>query len=443
MKTKEISTVSFFTILKNAKRILKNPLPFHEENFEKYGDTFRIQLGFNKKVYVTRDPDLTKHILQKKHKIYHKSKLQTNDLGKYIGKGLLTSNGKEWLQQRRLIQPAFYKKKLENIVITIKNTIDRELQKIETNKAIEIYPLMSDLAFQVVAKSLFSTTNMGQKMKRLQYVTETVQTMLIKEIRQPYKKWWFSLNGDVRKHMELIEEARQILQEIIDDRRVETDEKDDLLDMLLKSTYEDGSSMTNKQLIDEILILFTAGHETTSNALAFTLFLLGKHLEIQEEVYKETSKSAEEDESLFQQISKYTYTKQCIEESMRLYPPAYFTDRMNIEDDEFGELFFSKGTDILISFYEIHRNKKNWKDPLTFNPDRFIADKKKDSIDCYFPFGAGPRMCIGNNFAMYEMILTMIGIVKKYQVISLQDEVEIKPLITLRPEKVKLKFLLR
>lgn len=433
-----LSTVSFFKVLKNAGRILKNPLPFHHENFQKYGDVFKVKIGPGKSVIFTRDGGFAKHMLQKQHKKYAKSDLQTKDLAKYIGEGLLTSNGEKWLRQRRLIQPAFHKKKLESLIDIIKEVIQEESDKITVDKVIDVFPLMSDLAFNVVAKSLFSYTDTGNTISRLQYITETAQKSLIKEIRQPYKRWWFYLSGKIKNTHKLTQEARDILNTIIEERKKSDKEYNDLLDMLLAARYDDGSMMDNEQLIDEILILFVAGHETTSNALTFTLMLLALHPEIQDRVYAEVFDD-KDGLSLINEIAEYTYTKQCIEEAMRLYPPVYFSDRVVIEDDVYNNLKLKKGNTILISFFEIHRHKDFWSNPDQFNPDRFGIDvDKKQYSDHYFPFGAGPRMCIGNNFAMYEMVLTISNMVKKYKVNTIHKTVEIKPLITLKPQKANL-----
>ncbi|WP_438426559.1 cytochrome P450 [Aquimarina macrocephali] len=441
MLDRRIPIVSFFRVLNNASRILKNPLPFHHENFEKHGDAFKVQLGLGKTVIFTRDAGFAKHMLQKQHRRYTKSALQTKDLAKYVGEGLLTSTGEKWLKQRRLIQPAFHKKRLESLINTIKEVIQEEFLRIPSNKEIDIFPVMSDLAFKVVAKSLFGYTDtQGDTISRLQYITEAAQKSLVKEIRQPYKRWWFYLSGKIKNTFKLTQEARDILNTIIEERRNSDKVYNDLLDMLLTSKYDDGSVMGNEQLIDEILILFVAGHETTSNALTFTAVLLALHPEIQEQVYKEVSETPDDLQPM-EQIAKFRYTKQCIEEAMRLYPPAYFSDRVAIEDDNYQDLKLKKGTTILVSFFEIHRHKSFWKNPSAFDPDRFHPDiDKKEYSDWYFPFGSGPRMCIGNNFAMYEMILAISTLVRKYKISTDLHKVDIKPLITLKPENAMLTF---
>ncbi|MCK8522447.1 cytochrome P450 [Aquimarina sp. D1M17] len=443
MSYKTLPVVPFIKVLRNASRILKNPLPFHNENFERHGDVFKVQLGMGKSVIFTRDAGFAKHMLQKNHKNYYKSELQTKDLARYIGEGLLTANGEKWLKQRRLIQPAFHKKKLESLIDTMKSVIKEEFSKIQPEQDIDVFPIMNDLAFKVVAKSLFSYTDSGETVSRLQYITEAAQKTLIKEIRQPYKRWWFNISGQTKATLKLTKEARDILNDLIEERKRSDQRFDDLLDMLLEARYDDGSAMDNEQLIDEILILFTAGHETTSNALTFTLLLLGHNPKIQQKAYQEivnTSSSI----SALEEVSAYPFTKQCVEEAMRMYPPAYFSDRLAVARDSFNDLEIVKGTTVLISFFEIHRHKAFWKDPEVFNPDRFHPEiAKKEYSDWYFPFGAGPRMCIGNNFAMYEMVLAISELLRAYKIVPKHDEIYIKPLITLKPENAIIKFLPR
>lgn len=436
----KIHTISRFTILKNRKRILENPLPFHRENFEKYGDTFRIDLGKSSTWIFTRDAETIKHILQKNQKNYHKSDLQTKDLGKYIGQGLLTSNGEFWRVHRRMIQPTFHKKKLEGLMDIMYQAVQRELQEIKPNQEQDIFPLMGDLAFQVVAQSLFSADNLRDKIQELKAITMRIQEMLVKELRLPYLKWWFQMNGEIKKHLLLSGDACKLLNEIVQNRVDAEMEKDDLLDMLLGARYDDGTPMPRKQLIDEVMVLFTAGHETTANALSFTLLLLAKHPEIQEKLFQEANSIDFETGTVLEQIGKLSYTKQCIEEALRLYPPLFIIDRISMDSDTVNGQDFKKGTVWLMSFFELHRHSDFWTNPEVFDPERFAPENKKDFSNYYFPFGAGPRMCIGNNFAMFEMIMTVASAVKKYKMSSQDSKIEINPMLTLKPERALIRF---
>ena len=429
-------------MLRNARRILKNPLPFHHENFELHGDSFKVELSTKETILFTRNPSLIKHILQKQHRIYQKSPLQTVDLAKYIGHGLLTSNGEHWRKHRRMVQPAFHKKELQTLMEVMRKTILIELARIEPNKEKDFFSLLGDLAFQVVAKSLFSSSNIGAGMEQLQQITEANQQMLIKEMRQPYLRWWYQLNGSIDRHLNMAAKARGLLLQIVEERRLSGGKGDDLLNMLLESRYEDGSPMPDTQLIDELLILFTAGHETTANALSFTLLLLAQHPEIQEQLYEEVVGVDLEQSGadLMQKLMELHFVKQCLEESMRLYPPVYVIDRIATQDDTFQELSLPKGTMVLMSMYELHRHPNFWERPAEFLPDRFSTLDRKDYAEHYYPFGAGPRMCVGNNFAMYEMIIALAEIVRKYKIYTSLKTIEVNPLISLKPKCVPLQF---
>lgn len=437
---KRLPSISLYQVFRNRKRILKNPLPFHKENFQKFGDSFRVKLSNGKSVVFTRNPGLIKHLLQKQHKSYHKSPLQTVDLAKYIGHGILTSNGDHWLTHRRMVQPAFHRKKLAGLIHTMQEAIKGELLKIEPDCTVDVFPLMGDLAFQVVAKSLFSRNDIQEDMATLKHITNSNQEMLIREMRQPYLKWWFQLSGQISKHIGQANEARALLNKIIEDREASSEEKDDLLDMLLSARYEDGTPMSREQLIDEVLILFTAGYETTANALSFALYFLARHPAVQQKAYAEISETITNDSFDMAGIAGLPYVQSCIEEAMRLYPPAYYIDRIAIEDDQYNGQQISKGTMILMSIFELHRYTEFWEQPDEFIPERFSDISKKGLSDYYYPFGAGPRMCVGNNFAMYEMIITVSLLLRKYSITTQKDTVAINPLISLKPQEVPLKF---
>jgi cytochrome P450 len=297
------------------------------------------------------------------------------------------------------------------------------------------------LAFKVVAKSLFHLSISEEKLKRLQYIIERVQIFLVKEVRLPHKGWWFKLSGQIAKHKTLSEESRKILGEIIEERRASKESHGDLLDMLLATRYEDpGESMTTEPLIDEITILFVAGHETTANALTATTHLLAKHPGVQQKILEEVLQAESETSNPTEQIAKLPYTRAVIDESMRLYPPAWITDRENLEDDTLGDFYIKDDTLVGISFYELHRHPDYWERPNEFLPERFLGEEKKKSTGIYYPFGAGPRMCIGIGFAIFEMVLAVSHLVKKYELSSQKDSFKLNPLITLKPVGVEVKF---
>ncbi len=437
----KLSIVRFF---RDAEGVRRNPIPFHKKYFDKLGDSFSIRIGLSKYIILSRDNEIAQYILVKNQKNYHKSKFQSVYLSKYLGKGLLTSDGDFWLKQRRLIQPAFHKQKMNQLVDNMNAVIALELESLVEEKPVDLFPLMSNLAFNVVAKSLFQLSTAENKFQRIKFIIEEVQNFLIKEIRLPHKGWWFSLSGQVKKHLKLAEENNHIIQEIIEERKASGDEINDLLNMLLETRYEDtGESMSVEQLIDEIKVLFIAGHETTANALTFTLHLLGRNPEVQQKIFEEIIKIESHTDNVIEQLQKMTYTNAVLNESMRLYPPAWITDRQNLEDDSLAHFKIKKNTLIGVSFYELHRNPKYWKNPDEFIPERFLGDQKKESMQYFYPFGAGPRMCIGTGFAIYEMCLTIAQVVKKYIIKSNNDVIQFNPLITLKPVNVEVSFFKR
>lgn len=433
--------ISILRFLKDAEGVRRNPIPFHKRYFEKFGDSFSIKIGFSRYIILSRDNEIAQYILVKNQKNYHKSKFQSVYLSKYLGKGLLTSDGDFWLKQRRLIQPAFHKQKMNQLVDNMEKTIALEIDNLVEEKPIDIFPVMSNLAFNVVAKSLFQLSDAENKFERIKFIIEEVQNFLIKEIRLPHKAWWFSLSGQVKKHLKLAEENNNIIREIIEERKSSGEEINDLLNMLLETRYEDtGESMSIEQLIDEIKVLFIAGHETTANALTFTLYLLGRNPEVQEKILNEIIDIESQTDNVIEKLQKMTYINAVLNESMRLYPPAWITDRQNLEDDSLSQFKIKKNTLIGVSFYELHRNPKYWNNPDEFIPERFLGEQKKESMQYFYPFGAGPRMCIGTGFAIYEMCLTISQIVKKYTIKSNNDTVHFNPLITLKPVNVEVLF---
>jgi len=434
----KLSILRFFV---DAEGVRRNPIPYHERYFERFGDSFSIRIGKSRHIILSRDNEVAQYILQKNQRNYYKSKFQSVYLSKYLGKGLLTVDGEFWLKQRRLIQPAFHKQKMNQLVDNMKLTIVSELKEIVTDKKVDLFPMMSEVAFNVVAKSLFQFSIEEEKLNRIKYIIEAVQNFLIKEIRLPHKAWWFSISGQVKKHLQLAEENDEIIRGIIEERVASQNEVNDLLNMLLETRYEDtGEGMSVEQLIDEIKILFIAGHETTANALTFTLQLLGSHLDVQQKVFEEILKVEWESEDVVEQLQKMTYINAVLNESMRLYPPAWITDRQNVDDDVLGKFTIKKDTLIGVSFYELHRNPKYWENPDQFDPNRFLGEQKKHSMQYFYPFGAGPRMCIGAGFAIYEMCLAISYIIKKYKVVSVQNTVNFNPLITLKPVGVEVVF---
>lgn len=412
---------------------VKDPIGSMEESMSRFHGTYSVNLG-SKRLIATQDPGFIDYVLKTNHKNYFKSAILTEQLGRFLGKGLLTSNGEYWLKQRRLIQPGFHIDKIHALYGIINRTVDHFLRSFPTGEKVDVYPLMNTLAFEIVINTLFNIKVPPETRTELsRFITDT-QDFVIKDIRQPHKSWWFRASGEVAKNLRRAEGARMIIQGIIRTRKNSGQKFDDLLDMLLDARYEDtGLPMEENQVVDEILILLIAGHETTANALSWTLYLLANH---NDELHKlrDTTHTLTVEEAV-----AHERLNAVIKESMRLYPPAWISDRVALHDDAYLQYTFPRDTILVLFYYGLHRDEKHWKDPAAFKPERFLKDKGvKDKPKAYYPFGAGPRLCIGNNFAMAEMTLFLKSMIHRFDVLATAQAPQLKPLVTLRPDHVVL-----
>lgn len=408
----------------HAGQFIKNPFPILEEAIQRLGTTYTFFMGGMQKAVLTTDPDAIRHILQKNHKAYEKSSLVTEILAKYLGKGLLTSTGDHWLKQRRLIQPGFTRKRIEGLQTLMQDELDAYMQRWKTyaeNKSVvDAYVEMNQLTFRIIARALFSTSIEEHGLSELSRMISILQAFIIREVRQPYKRWWFSLSGAIKKHIAFSKQARDLIRTIIHERKKSAQRPDDLLMMLLEARYENSDEgMNEEQLIDECLILFVAGHETSANALAWMFYLLGKNPDESERI---RSASDEEQAGLI---------RNTITETLRLYPPAWVVDRISLEDDVVNGYVLPKGTVWILYLRGMHRHPEYWKEPQKFIPDRWMDPELNK--EAFLPFGAGPRLCIGEHFAWMEMQLIMTQVLRQWNFQLLSEEVPEQPLVTLRP----------
>jgi len=422
------------TSLRHAFRAVHNPIPFLTENIKNFGKTYSFHIGGVRQGILTADPEVIQHILQKNNRNYRKSRMQTDILGHYVGKGLLTSDGAFWLRQRRLIQPAFHKSRLNGLVSIVQNEIEKFFSshwKVGGRR--ELYTDMHHLAFRIVARALFSTALDDTQILELSNQVSAIQSFVVKRIRQPYLHYWLRMSGQMQRHDRISKSVRQTILDVIRQRKESGIESNDLLNLLLSVRYEDtGEPMSEEQILDESLILFTAGHETSAVALSWTFYLLAKHPQYLEMILKETPKDGF---SSLEEVMHMQMTMQVIEESMRIYPPAWVIDRLSNSDDAIGNFSYPKDTFFILWIYGLHNDPDLWPQPDKFDPRRFDPAAKKDHKSfSYIPFGAGPRMCIGYQFAMMEMIQTVAHVASNFKYELIEHEVGIRPLVTLRPK---------
>ena len=422
---------SFFQTALKSVEFLNNPIKFISKSMDIYSDSYTASLKRNKKIIITQNPDFINYILKENHKNYKKSKLSTESAARFFGKGLLFSNGDYWLRQRRLIQPAFHTEKLQRLNNIIIKSIDDFLITFPTGESIDICPIIHRLSFSILIKSLFDINLSSQIMDEISQIFSDLLGFLIKDTNQPFRRLIYPITGEKNETLKRAKRLREIIGEIVRERKSENKNYSDLLDMLLNSKYEDtGASLSEEQIIDELLIIIFAGHETTANTISWLLYLLSSNMEKLQKLTASLNSI-----SILDTVNN-EYVKASINEAMRLYPAAWMTERVAIEDDQFGNFSFPKNTIIIPFFFGLHRNKNLWDEALKFKPERFITDPKIFKSKNYFPFGAGPRMCIGNNFAMTEMSFFLYLFLNKFEINATGQIPEMKPLITLRPSKI-------
>jgi cytochrome P450 len=400
----------FMNFLKNPRDFLYNDTI--AQNGE-YADIFRFEIFF-RRVIVCAHPDAARHILVDNHRNYAKSDA-FKVIGQMLGNGLLNSEGDFWKKQRRLIQPAFHKKRLELVAdITVQATerLLRDNLLLQTEK-VDFAREIVGLTIEIVTKALFGSTisaSIGEVWSNMNLVNRVG----IQRIRNPFAApTWVPTkqNREVEAVVQLID---RVTMEIIENRRNSAPE-DDLLQMLLDVQDEDtGERMSDRQIRDEVITLFVAGHETTVNAISWAVFELGRNADIYTKAKAEVKAVIGDRTATFDDVMRLPYLANIVNETLRLYPPAYAVPRMSIEEDEILGFRIPKKTNIMLNIFAIHRHPKYWDEPLVFRPDRFQnIDLKGDRKYTFFPFGGGPRICIGNNFALMEMTLILAVLLQR------------------------------
>ncbi len=422
----------------NTLSFLRNALDFLLEMRERYGDVVSVPTLVGPFTLIFH-PDGVRHVLQENHRNYNKDVPDYQVLSLVLGKGLLTNDGGSWLKQRRLIQPAFHRERVAAFGTLMTETTLRWTQRwemgsfIETNKPLALTQEVSSLTLSIVAKALFGT-DLSAETEGVGRALTTVNHLLAKAF---YLPWVLSLPTRERRRLHVARSALYtIVEEIIRERRRRHETHGDLLEMLLEARDEEtGEGMTDQQVRDEVLTLLLAGHETTANALSWTFFLLAQHPHIEAKLQEEYQQVLNGRPAMIEDLPQLPSTRMVVEEAMRLYPPAWGLGRRALGNDEIGGYSIPKGAYVLVFPYVTHRHPAFWERPDAFDPERFSALLAAGRHRfAYFPFGGGPRLCLGNQFALYEAQLILATILPRYQLRLLPRAVVTpEPLVTLRP----------
>jgi len=397
-----------------------------------YGDVVYFR-RFHYHVYFLNRPDLIEQVLVTDPRNFIKGRgLQANR--RLFGNGLLTSEGDYWFGQRRLMQPAFHRERIAAYGKAMVASTTRMLETWRDGERRDVHEDMMRLALEIVAQTLFSTEveadveRVGAMLKVLMKENRSARILL------PFFRM-LPTPGNLRYRI-AVHQLDEIVYRIIREHRARGRDTGDLLSILLRARDEDGRQMTDTQLRDEAMTLFLAGHETTALALSWTWYLLAQNPDVEHKLEAELRGVLEGRAPEVEDLPRLPYTERVIKESMRLYPPAYVIARIAASDCEIGGYRVPRGASLVMSQWVTHRDPRYWDEPERFNPDRWTPEfEKRLPRFAYFPFGGGPRVCIGASFALMEAALLLATIAPRFRLALADDHpVEPFPSITLRPK---------
>ena len=408
-----------------------NPLAYFMKVAHEYGDIAGLRvLNFN--TLFINHPDLIEKVLVTNARKFSKGRvLRANR--HVFGEGLLTSEGDFWLRQRRLAQPAFHRARINSYAGTMVEYTERILENWRDGEKRDAHKEMMRLTLQIVAKTLFDA-DVESDAKEVGKSLELLLEIGANFRRTIFVPHWIPTPANLRIKRE-VAYIESILYRIIAERRASGRDTGDLLSMLLSAQDEDGSKMTDRQLRDETITLFLAGHETTASTLSWTWWLLAQNPAVEAKLHAELDAVLGDRAPTLDDLPVLPYTGNVITESLRLYPAAWGLARLVVEDHEFAGYPLKKGMGVAMAQWVVHRDPRWYDAPEEFRPERWENDLiKRLPRFAYFPFGGGPRQCIGNSFAVMEATLLLATIARKFRLCLVPGH-KVTPLasITLRP----------
>jgi cytochrome P450 len=366
------------------------------DNFERYGNIFKAPV-YGTSVYAIRDPEYAQYVLSKNWQNYTKGR-EIKRVALLLANGLIVSEGELWRRQRQMIQPAFHRNAIGALthMITTANAalLKRWEQAAEEKRSVNVTRETSLMVLEVTLTAIFGAD-------------------------YPQIAPHFSiLSEESARNLQFAQEFRSlghIVTQVIDQRRKQNTKSADILGMLMEARdRKSGQAMPDRQLVDEILTLIVAGHETTAGTLNWLWYLLSRHPEVDEKLSRELANSSASDLPDLDSLPKFPYTRQILDETLRLYPPVWMIPRRALKDDQLGDYFVPAGTEIYISAYSIQRHPDFWETPDLFNPERFDpSQSQKRHRLAMLPFSAGPRNCVGEFFALTELQIHLMMFAKR------------------------------
>jgi enediyne biosynthesis protein E7 len=393
------------------------------ELFARHGDIYRFHSPARRaEMWVINHPDDVKRVLVSNHKNYTKGS-GLDRVKILLGHGIMTSEGDLWKRQRYMMQPMFHRRVITQFAELIDACNNRFIAKWEAQAArgelVNVTDDMSELTLEIVLLSIFGTdlARLAQEMGGNPFDIVTKEPA--RDLKFAYK----------------FRQLTKLVAALVKRRREEKTEHFDFLGMLMDARdKESGSPMSERELVDEVMTLIVAGHETTASGLNWTWYLLSQNPEAEKLLHAEIDATEEKASPSLADMEALTYTKNVCDEALRMYPPGWLLSRRTIAPDTLGGHAVPAGTDVLLCLYLLHRHPRYWKEPEAFRPERFDAAHEAERPRfAYMPFAAGPRHCIGETLALYEMYMHLYKVARRYRLTYVPDRpLELEAQINLR-----------
>jgi len=438
-KAKQAPGPSLSSVFGLLRSLQTDPIRFFEGLRAEYGPVVRIPFA-HKTTFLLTDPEHLKYVLRLNYKNYRKADMFNKERKKALGHSLLTSEGDHWFKQRKLCQPSFKRKQLDELVADMAGVVAHDLEewapRARSGEAFDVADELTAITINIASKTLFGVDMRPATAK----VRETVGILVYEgamRMKRLFRIPYVVPTPTNRRINRAIRELDEIVYGVIRDRRQSVEEeRTDVLSRLLRARDpETGEGMTDEELRDEVTTFLIGGHESTASGLAWTVWLLATHPEAEARVRAEVAEALGGRPPTAADLPRLPYTRRVVQESLRLYPPSWLFDREAIEADEIGGYHIPAGATICILPWLQHRDPEQWPDPERFDPDRFRPERSEGRATfAYCPFSGGPRKCIGDEFALQESTIVVAMLTQRYAVnVDPDHPIDLLTLIALRP----------
>lgn len=420
-------------LLGNLPPFAADILGFLTRCVREYGDTVFLRLPGHD-VFVLNRPEDIETVLLTQRTNFIKHRFFWRHVTAIFGNGLLTSEGEFWLRQRRLAAPAFHPDRIAAYGDVMTAYADRQAGAWTDGETRDIHADMMRVTMEIVSKTLFDV-EVEKDVDEIGRSFDLVIREIAKRFRRPVKiADWIPLPGN-RRYRRGVALLDRLVARVLAERRARPGDRGDLLSMLMAARDDDGRPMSDRQLRDELITLFLAGHETTAIALSWTLFLLAKNPAVEERLRREIGEAIGDRLPAAADLPRLSYADAVVKESLRLYPPAYVVGRESLADCAIGGYDVPARTTVYFSPWVLHRDPRHFPDAESFRPERWLdGSTAKLPKSVYIPFGGGPRVCIGERFAMMEGVLVLATLLRRFRLEMDGPDPVPFPSITLRPE---------